>query len=127
MNFDKKIKTLGAMGEIVAANFLTKKGYRIIDRNFHAQGGEIDIIARDKAKDWILVEVKTRSTDTFGSGVEAITKSKIEKMCSAAERFFLQKLKMKEVPEFQIDAIILRVDQGKMFAEHIENIGLDDF
>lgn len=59
-----KIKTkkrlLGDFGERAARRYLRRSGYRIIKKNFVADGHEIDIIAEDKPTQ-IFVEVKTRT------------------------------------------------------------------
>lgn len=61
---------------------------KIIARNFTVWGGEIDIVALDnKDGSLVFVEVKTRENDSFGSGAEAVGKSKREKLLRAAERF----------------------------------------
>lgn len=55
----------GAVGETIAANWLEKKGFRVIDRNYRKKWGELDIVAQ---KDKVLhfVEVKTVSRRSFG-------------------------------------------------------------
>ena len=51
---------LGKLGEDIAADYLEKNGYKIINRNIHLSKNELDIIAEDS--DYIVfVEVKTRS------------------------------------------------------------------
>ena len=55
---------LGRRGEEIAAEFLIKKGFEILRRNWHFGKLEIDIIAIDK-NELVFVEVKTRSTDFF--------------------------------------------------------------
>ena len=76
----KHNQILGNQGEELAANFLKKNKYKIINRNYRTPYGEIDIIAR-KNKLIVFVEVKTRSTTYFGSGLEAITRKKYNTMC----------------------------------------------
>lgn len=53
---------LGQEGERLAAEYLAKIGYRIIERNYRYHRNEIDIIARDH-RTLCFIEVKTRSTD----------------------------------------------------------------
>jgi putative endonuclease len=53
---------LGQRGENVAARYLRNQGYKIIERNFKCEVGEVDIIARD-GKTLVFVEVKTRAYD----------------------------------------------------------------
>ena len=55
----------GNFGEKKAAAFLKKKGYRILERNYQAQGAEIDIIARKKGVT-AFIEVKSRNLKSLG-------------------------------------------------------------
>lgn len=64
-------KTIGSHGEQLATEFLIKNGYKIIDRNFRCRFGEIDIIAQE-GETLVIVEVKTRYTNSFGSPSECI-------------------------------------------------------
>lgn len=119
---------LGNRGERIAEAFLRHKGFEYVERNFHAQGGEIDLIMRDPfKKEYVLIEVKTRSSHAFGDGLGAITQTKFHKILKAAEDFFLKKMNMENIPFFRVDAIVVRIDKGKTFIEHIEAIGEDDF
>jgi len=59
-----RIRT-GKRGEEIAVNYLTKAGYRIIERNYRCLFGEIDIVAKDK-NTVVFVEVKTRRSEKFG-------------------------------------------------------------
>lgn len=56
---------LGKTGEELAVEYLSGKGYEILERNWRFQKAEIDIIAR-KSDLLVMVEVKTRSTDVYG-------------------------------------------------------------
>lgn len=127
MNNQEYFKKIGMQGEAIAAKFLMRKGYSLIEHNVHAQGGEIDLLMMNKDKEWVSVEVKTRTSDSFGEGKTAITKSKFEKILLATQDFFLKKRGFREVPFFRVEAVILRIDGGKIFCEHIDNIGYDSF
>lgn len=73
-------KISGKRGEDIAAAYLQKCGYRIVERNFRTRNGEIDIIALDtteKPPVLTFVEVKTRSSDAFGTPLEAISPWKL--------------------------------------------------
>ena len=65
----------GKTSEIIAANFLKKKGYKILAMNYKNKIGEIDIIAKDK-NIIVFVEVKARSSKLFGHPFEAINNEK---------------------------------------------------
>ncbi|MCF7905594.1 YraN family protein [Candidatus Gracilibacteria bacterium] len=124
----RKEKSIGNRGEAIARRFLEGRGCKFLEQNYHALGGEIDLIFLDTEKDeYVIVEVKTRCSDAFGEGEVSITPAKFEKILSAAEDFFLRKLEIKEIPFFRIDAVIVRIDGAKIFCQHIEDIGLDDF
>jgi len=58
-------RRLGNSGEEEAADFLGASGYQLLERNFRAERGEIDIIARD-GDVIVFVEVKTRKSEEFG-------------------------------------------------------------
>ena len=62
MAIDRR-RVTGAAGEELAAEHLTRSGYRIIDRNFRTRYGELDLVALDRA-DLVFCEVKTRVVGT---------------------------------------------------------------
>ena len=67
--------TRGAWGEAVAAAYLRKKGYRIVQQNFSTRFGEIDLIAWD-GDILCFVEVKTRTNLQMGLPREYVTPAK---------------------------------------------------
>lgn len=69
----------GNLGEEIATEFLRKKGYKIIGRNFRIRGGEIDIIAIENHT-LVFIEVKTRTSNKFGTPLEAITPWKLKSL-----------------------------------------------
>ncbi len=73
-------KKVGAWGEDQAAAFLARQGFTVVERNFFATTGEIDIIAR-RDEDWYFVEVKTRQSGDMAtySSITPAKKHKLEK------------------------------------------------
>ncbi|PID70743.1 YraN family protein [bacterium DOLZORAL124_38_8] len=114
-------QTLGQYGEKIAQTYLENRGYTFIQANFHAQGGEIDLIMKSPQDEWTFIEVKTRRSNHFGSPKDAITNQKIQRMLRAIEAFFQQQ-SLSEIPEFHLEAICLRMEQKKVFCEHLQNI-----
>lgn len=105
MNFSKLAE--GKRGEDIAAEFLKKKGFKIIDRNFRIRGGEIDIVALENDT-LVFVEVKTRTSERFGSALEAITPWKLRALIKTAEFY---KLKHRGLPDaMRIDAVAIMLD-----------------
>ena len=76
-------QVLGALGEDIAADFLRKSGYVILDRNWRAHRVELDIVARD-GRTLVFCEVKTRRSIAHGLPIEAITAAKREHLRTAA-------------------------------------------
>lgn len=78
-----KHNELGIKGENIAAGYLEKKGFKILERNWRFRRAELDIIAFDN-KTLVFVEVKTRSDDIFQRPEEAVTTSKRRHIIKAA-------------------------------------------
>ncbi len=74
----------GHSAENAAATYLEMRGYQIVERNFRRPRCEIDIIASKKGVMY-FVEVKYRLREDHGSGLEAITASKLRQMAFGAE------------------------------------------
>lgn len=77
-------QSLGALGEKLAREHLSKRGYQILSSNYRSPFGEIDIIAQD-GQTLAFIEVKTRSSRQFGLPQEAINKKKLERMSRCVE------------------------------------------
>ncbi len=86
----------GKIAEDLAADHLQRNGYKILIRNFRFQKAEIDIIA-EKENLIVIVEVKARSTDAFMLPQEAVTKTKIRSVVSAANHYMEEFNKGNEV------------------------------
>lgn len=76
-------KLLGRSGEDRAAKYLAEQGYVVLERNYRAPYGEIDLIAMDSGM-VVFVEVKTRTTNAYGSPEMAVNSRKQERMVKAA-------------------------------------------
>ncbi|MDP2909847.1 MAG: YraN family protein, partial [bacterium] len=72
-------KNLGDLGERLAGEFLERKGYEIVERNYRTKWSEIDLICKDKG-DLVFVEVKTRIDGIFGTPEDAINKDKMRRL-----------------------------------------------
>lgn len=69
----------GRWGEELAVRHLERIGLTILDRNWRCRTGEIDIVAADEHV-LIICEVKTRSTEDFGSPLSAVTPRKLRRL-----------------------------------------------
>lgn len=103
---DKTKIATGKEGEKLAADFLKKNGYRIIDKNFRCPLGEIDIVAREKGT-IVFVEVKTRKSSKLGYPEQAVGIRKQKKMSQLA-LWYLQKRKLADISaRFDVVAITM--------------------
>jgi len=108
----------GKIAEDMAVDYLQKNGYKIMVRNFRFQKAEIDIIA-EKDNVIIVVEVKARSTDFFILPQEAVTKTKIKSIVSAANHYLEEFNKENEV---RFDIISVLPDENKnLIIDHIKD------
>ncbi len=79
-------RTLGAEGEDLAAKRYEDDGYEILERNWRRREGEIDLIVR-RGRTVAFCEVKTRSTDRFGTGIESVLPAKQRRIRRLAARW----------------------------------------
>ncbi len=70
---------LGRLGEDYAARYLVSRGYEVLARNWRCKHGEIDIVAVRDGR-LAFVEVKTRTSVSFGHPFEAISAAKLHRM-----------------------------------------------
>ena len=108
----------GYVGEAAVCDYLEKRSYKIIKKNYTIKGGEIDIIAQ-KDKIIAFIEVKTRCKNAMVSGFEEITKSKKLRIIKTAQHYFLNN-ECDLQPRFDV-AVVEMTDRGKSNIEYIEN------
>ena len=104
-------KQLGNLGESVAGLYLEAEGYTVLERNFTCRLGEIDIVCK-KGNIIAFVEVKTRSSESFGMPREAVDKNKVNHIKKAAAVYLLSN----NVSDYDV-----RYDVFEVFCNQIEN------
>ena len=114
-------RTVGNSGESAVADFLISRGSVIVDRNWRIREGEIDIVAEFPDGRIAFVEVKTRSSKSFGHPLESITREKAHRL----QRLALAWLAVHQSlgREFHIDcAAVLISTDGSFTVEYRENV-----
>ena len=105
--------SLGSKGEELAADLLRNNGYKILYQNYKTKLGEIDIIARDK--DIIcFIEVKTRSSDRFGFGSEAVSRIKQRQIAKSALYFLKEKRLLDKRARFDVVSLDCSSEEPKL-------------
>ena len=108
---------LGKLGEELAADFLQKNGYDIIETNFVFQKAEIDIIAQ-KGNVLAVVEVKTRSSVDFGSPQDFVNPKKIKLLVKAIDEYVVSNdLDL----EIRFDIVAVHKEGTAFVIEHLED------
>ena len=85
-----KQQKLGQKGEELALTHLQSLGYEILETNWHSHHMEIDIVAKD-GEELVIIEVKTRGSDSYEHPSEAVSNRKIRFLVNAAEAYILEK------------------------------------
>jgi len=113
---------VGEYGEEKATEYLVSRGYTILCRNFRWKGGEIDIVAKDRTKENLIVffEVKTRKTRGFGLPCEAVTASKLRKIKRTIKIF--STIRGCGDSDFRIDVIEILLLKRKAYIRHLKNV-----
>ena len=96
----------GAYGEKLASEYLEARGYSTVATNFRCPAGEIDIIVQDGSC-LVFVEVRSRSSDSFGTPQESITRRKRERLVAVAETYLQQYAATHQ--EWRIDVVAVRI------------------
>lgn len=109
---------LGKNGEDIACDFILKMGYDILERNYRSKLGEIDIIAKDN-EELVLIEVKTRGQELFGTPAEAVNPIKRKHIYHVAE-YYLMERKLENV-FCRIDIVEIYKKGDKYNVNYIKN------
>lgn len=119
-------QTIGKIGENLAANYLSAKGYKILQKNFRAkQYGEVDlVVAHPDGQTMVFVEVKTRTSDQFGQPEEAVGFRKMRELRKMV--FYYSNLYSIKDATPQIDVIAIKLGRNDDMEtlEHFENVTL---
>lgn len=119
-------KVTGNRGEGLATEYLQKKGYTILERNYRSKWGEVDIIAKTKSetrnsKDEVVVfvEVKTKTTDRYGEPWEMVSHWKIEQVKRMGEVWCRE---FGWEGRVRVDVVGVYLDEEEPRIEHWESV-----
>lgn len=109
---------LGCQGELIAANYLISKQYKIVEKNFRCKMGEIDIIAY-QGRTLVFVEVKTRSNTSYGFPCEAVNHKKRIHLIRTAT-YYMVKNQITDVDQ-RMDVIEILYNSKGVYIRHLTN------
>jgi putative endonuclease len=116
-------KTLGRLGEDIAAEYVLGLGWSIVEENYRCRMGEIDIIAC-KGELLIFIEVKCRRSLAFGIPSESVTEKKQRHIRRTASFYLTEKMRIRKQfsdYRFRFDVIEVNFVHDSHRLSHIED------
>jgi len=112
---------LGQDGEQAAVDYLTRCGFRILDRNWRCAAGELDIVAVERHV-FVVCEVKTRSGTGYGSPLEAVGVRKQRRLRGLAVAWLnAHGIRFEQI---RVDVVgLVREPAGGFTIEHVRGVG----
>ena len=104
---------MGRRGEELAASLYERSGFRVLERNYRAPEGEVDLVAR---RDELIVfcEVKTRGTDRWGLPAEAVVAPKQLRLRRLAARWMRERQPGPAEVRFDVVSIVMRAGRPEL-------------
>jgi putative endonuclease len=99
---------VGAFGEAWAVGYLSRLGYRVIERNVRFREGELDIVA-EEAGDLVFVEVKCRRSGRYGAPEESLTPRRFARLERAIAAYLASR--QLEPPTYRVDVVSIELDR----------------
>lgn len=111
-------RKIGLRGELIAARYLWRKGFRLLEQNFRCDLGEIDLIAEDRGT-VVFVEVKTRRTRSSGAPEESVDHHKQQQIRRVANWYLRAWPRWPRRIRFDVVGIELDDDDRLVAIRHI--------
>lgn len=111
-------KRLGNYGEELALRAYQRAGFTLLERQFRCPLGEIDLIF-EKDDQLFFVEVRTKTSASFGTAAESITMQKRRRIRRISEYYMLQKNIAHRQPQYDLVAIYIDKLQKKAWLKRI--------
>ena len=108
-NSNSKAAALGKLGESIALDFLLKKGYKLLAKNYRFSRAEIDLIFNDETTP-VFVEVKTLASKKYGLPEDQVRKAKRRQIAKAAQGWIDQNNYSGEI---RFDIVAITLEKGK--------------
>jgi ribonuclease HII len=114
----ERLLDVGRRGEQAAADFLTDRGYAILERGYRGAGGEIDLIVR-RGEELAFVEVKTSRQGSTGHPEERVGAAKRAHLIRVAHQYLGQQGEVGSTCRFDVIAVMLGCGEPEI--HHLED------
>ncbi len=111
----------GQLAENWAKKYLQGLGFGLICENYRCPGGECDLMMSD-GDEVVLIEVKYRSNQAFGTAIESINAKKLQSMERCVAHFFHKVKNQDQIPPYRFDLLLFDGKNGK----YMKNVSLED-
>jgi putative endonuclease len=111
-------KAIGDSAERLACQYLKRRGLKLLQRNFHCRGGEIDLIMQH-GDSLVFVEVRYRRYTAFGRAAETISPHKQGRVIRCAKYYISRHQRWNAASRF--DVVCIEGDPGNMQVEWISD------
>jgi putative endonuclease len=118
-------RKLGRAGEDAAADFLRRRGFAVVARNYYTPFGELDLVA-SKDGDLVFAEVKAARAGASVDPRSQFTRRKVTRVYRSALHY-LEKERPGEEPAFRFDFLVVVKKGDEYEIEHYEAVALEDF
>ncbi len=112
-------KAIGDYYEKHARQYLEAKGFKFIDQNVRYQGGELDLIMKNK-ECFVFIEVKYRKSNRFGGAISSISSQKKRRLLQTAYNWLRDHKLSATHSQYRFDAVIFNGDASNI--HWIQNI-----
>ncbi len=116
-------RDIGDQGEQIALCFLQEKCYRLLEKNYTSRYGELDLVMMDSSV-IVFVEVKTRTSESFGFPEEAVTPVKLERIMNAGMEWLQSHPEMPD--DWRVDVVAVQLNRHRQVKriDHFQNIDI---
>lgn len=104
---------IGQLAENLALQHIQQHGLKLVERNFHSRGGEIDLIMLDKTA-LVFVEVRYRKSAKFGGALESVNHTKQLRIIHTAQHYLQQRTPTHDNYRFDVVAITPNQDKSEI-------------
>ncbi|MEO5662727.1 MAG: YraN family protein [Nocardioides sp.] len=113
-------QALGAYGELLAARHLVKQGMVLLDHNWRCPAGELDLVLRE-GKTLVICEVKTRTSNDYGTPHESIDRAKVDRLRRLAAAWL--RVHSARPDDIRLDLVaVLRPRNGEPEIDHVRGL-----
>ena len=117
----RRANALGAKGELVALEYLEKRGAKFVARNYRCPGGEIDLVVWHEG-DLVAVEVKTRTLGGLGLPEESLSWWKLKRVAHALGMFAMESNQPSCLWRIDVVVVDVDVDANVKRVEHFKSV-----